>query len=103
LREWTGNGEEVRSMSREDWNVLCPSKWWCVYGFRWHPSKQDRKAVGKHIYDVVMPLVVAEAKRKGDVAMNEKVFDDATTLVGSKKKVSLLSLWNLSCAEIMTD
>jgi hypothetical protein len=95
LREWKGKGKKLRAMSAEDWNVLCPTKWWCIDGLEWHPTEKDRGAVGKHIYDIVMPLVVAEAKKTGDWAMCEKVLDDAETLVGSRKKVGLLKpfLW----------
>jgi hypothetical protein len=63
---WKGTGKTLRDLTLEEWCDVCPSRWWDVTGDVHENSRKDRDVVGKHIYSVIHPLVLAE--RIGEAA-----------------------------------
>jgi len=57
---WRGSGKLLRKLSLEQWCNLCPGSWQDVLGDVHYNSREDRDAVGEHIFSIVNSLVIAE-------------------------------------------
>jgi len=90
---WGASGKHMRKFNLEQWCKLCPGSWRDVVGEVHFTSKEDRDAVGKHIYTIINSLVVAEQMALVDKVSRFEITKDLKLVsLASCKKEFLIAV-----------